>query len=63
MTKTLAIIARIKLEINDARKALVVGVPAVGLIVGTDNPYYQKAIAVLVALGVYVVENKAKAAK
>lgn len=63
MTKTLAIIARIKLEINDARKALVVGVPAVGLIVGTDNVWYVKAVAFLTAVGVYVVENKAKAAK
>ena len=39
------------------RKFLVVAVPSVGMIVGTDAPGYAKAVAVLVALGVYAAPN------
>jgi len=45
--------------INRVRKALIVAVPAVGLIVGTDTVWYVKALAVLVAAGVYAVPNAA----
>jgi hypothetical protein len=45
------------------RKALVAAIPAVvtlvGEVAGVDSPLYVKAVAVLVALGVYVVPNKA----
>jgi hypothetical protein len=52
MTKILAFV-------NKIRKALVVAVPALGLIVGTGQPLYVKAVATLVAIGVYAVPNKA----
>lgn len=63
MAKITALIARLKVELDDARKALIVAVPAVGLIVGTSNPWYVKALAALTAAGVYGVANKSKAAK
>jgi hypothetical protein len=46
--------------IAEARKAAIVAVPALALVVGTDSRVYVKVVAVLVALGVYVVPNKSK---
>lgn len=62
MTNITKLIARIQVEIADARKALIVAVPAVGLIVGTSQPLYVKIVAALVAAGVYVVPNTKKPA-
>ena len=44
----------------EARKAAIVAVPALALVVGTDSRLYVKVVAVLVALGVYVVPNRPK---
>jgi hypothetical protein len=49
--------AKIKQFVAEARKFLIVAVPAVGLVVGTNSPLYVKVVAVLVAAGVYVVPN------
>lgn len=50
-------------KIAKYRKAVVASVPAVVLIVGqfagVDSPVYAQVVAVLVALGVYAVPNKA----
>lgn len=53
--------SKLKEAVAQARKFLVVAVPALGLVVGTDSPVYVKVVAVAVALGVYVVPNKPKA--
>jgi hypothetical protein len=65
MSKVSAVLDKVRSVIDSARgvvaqvrKALVVAVPAVGLIVGTDSPLYVKVVAILVALGVYVVPNR-----
>lgn len=64
MTKLLAAIAaakraiaKVRETIPRIRKALVVAVPALALVLGTDSPTYIKVVAVLVALGVYAVPN------
>jgi hypothetical protein len=47
--------------VAEARKFLIVAVPVLGLVVGTDSPVYVKVVAIAVAAGVYVVPNRLKA--
>jgi hypothetical protein len=67
MSKVSAVLDKVRSVIDAARgviaqvrKALVVAVPTVGLIVGTDTPVYVKGVAILVSLGVYAVPNASK---
>jgi hypothetical protein len=55
--KIVKFIQQARRKFAEARKALVVIVPTIGLIVGTDTPWYVNAVAILVAAGVYRVPN------
>lgn len=56
-SKILTAIAQAKDVLATVRKALVPAVVAAGVVLGTDSPVLADVLAVLTALGVYVVPN------
>lgn len=49
---------KVKDFLAEARKTVLVAIPVLGMIVGTDAPLYLDIVGVLTVLGVYEVPNR-----